>query len=335
MKFLMDFNITNFHKMLEKINWRIVFKIMPFIGIILFIFIIYNIGINNIINSFSKIPIIYFLPASLLLVPRVLLFSVKWKYICDKQKFNLKYFYLAKVFLITFFYSCVTPGGIGYHIRIYYLRKKSNSSIEKCLANSMIDSQIGFLAGIFLGLIGSLFVLNFAPQIFPIVLIFFTFNLLTFYILIKKKKGRVLVNFFIRPFIPQKYKSNFDNSIDLIYKDMPSFRDMIWPFILELGVWFIAGTQLYVISLSFNLNIPFYVIILCSITAVIFTAIIPISIGGLGVREGIFVILMSGFGVEYDVAIVISLAGFIVKIVIPSIIGLIISFFIKDYKISD
>ena len=54
--------------------------------------------------------------------------------------------------------------------------------------------------------------------------------------------------------------------------------------------------------------------------------LIPISIGGLGIREGSLVILLLAFGVKQEVAFVISIAGFFVKLVIPSIVGMIIAF---------
>jgi uncharacterized membrane protein YbhN (UPF0104 family) len=54
--------------------------------------------------------------------------------------------------------------------------------------------------------------------------------------------------------------------------------------------------------------------------------LIPITIGGLGVREGAFVVLLIKFGVTQEVAFVISIAGLIVKLLIPAIVGMIIAF---------
>lgn len=314
----------------KKINWNIIGKLIPIIGLIIFIYIITNIGIYKIIDSFSKIPIIYFLLASILTIPRVFLYSIKWKYICDKQKFNLKLPFLIKVFLITFFYANITPGAIGCHIRAYYLKRKSNATLGKCLANSLIDLQIGSIAGIFLSLVGAIIIFDKSPGIFPIILAFFIFNVSLFIILIKKKGGKILSSFLIKPFIPKKYRESFDQSFDSLYEDIPRIQDMFWPFILEIFIWLTAGLQVYIIALAFNIEVSFYIIILTSIIATIFTAIIPISTGGLGIREGVFVFLMISYGIDADVAFVISLGGFIVKMVIPGIIGLIISLIKKD-----
>jgi len=52
------------------------------------------------------------------------------------------------------FYGIVTPGGIGYYIRIYYLKKRSQASWEKCIANTLVDITLNMVIGVFLALIG-------------------------------------------------------------------------------------------------------------------------------------------------------------------------------------
>ena len=54
--------------------------------------------------------------------------------------------------------------------------------------------------------------------------------------------------------------------------------------------------------------------------------LIPITIGGLGIREGALVVLLLAFGIKEEVAFVISIAGLIVKLLIPAIVGMIIAF---------
>jgi len=89
---------------------------------------------------------------------------------------------------------------------------------------------------------------------------------------------------------------------------------------------FFAAIQVYIIAQAFLINITFYEFILISIISVVISNILPISIGGLGIREGAFVFLLSKFGVQSEIAFVISISGFFVKILIPGLIGLIISF---------
>jgi uncharacterized membrane protein YbhN (UPF0104 family) len=186
------------------------------------------------------------------------------------------------------------------------------------------------MVGAFLALIGSVLLIEKNPGFFPVLLAFFLFMVITFVVFIQKKTGNKLFNFLVRPLIPSKYKQSFDDSIDSLYEDIPKIRDMAWPFLLELIIWIVAATQVYIIAQVFSINVPYIDFILISIISVVVTGILPISIGGLGIREGAFVILLSTYGVVPQIAFVISLAGFLVKHLIPGAVGLIISFFKSD-----
>lgn len=301
-------------------------KVVPVLGLILFLYIIWDIGLNKIISAFLSIPLLFFISALTISIPRIIFYGYKWWFICKKQKMEFSILYLTRVFLMTLFYGIVTPLAIGLHIRIYYLRKQGKYSLEKCLANSLMDSTTGFIVGVFLALIGSLILIEHAPGVFPPVLLVFIFYTVAFVVLMKKKRGSKLFDILIKPFIPQKYKEKMEKSLEMIYEDIPRIRDLFWPFIIEGVIWVLGALQVYIIALVFSVDVPFYVFIFISIISVIATGILPISIGGLGVREGMFVFLMSTFGVKPEVAFAISLGGFFVKTLIPGVFGLIISF---------
>ena len=311
--------------MIEKIKLKNIGKFFPIIGIIIFIYIINDIGIDKILFTFTSIPLIYYLLAFLIFIPRLILSTYKWFFICKKQKIDLKFFYLLKIFLITLFLGGTTPGSIGLHLRIYYIKKKSETSLEKCLTNSLIESGSSLIVGLFLALIGSIILIDLYPELLFVILPFFIFFLLVFIVLLEKRGGSRLFNILIRPFIPEKFRKNIDKSVESLYQDIPKLREMIIPFMIEIFVWVIAALQVYIISQAFSINISIFEFIFISIISVVISNILPISIGGLGIREGTFVYLLSKFGVVSEVAFVISLSGFLVKILIPGFIGLIIS----------
>jgi len=312
--------------MIEKIKLKNIGKLFPIIGIIIFIYIITDIGIEKIGSAFSLIPLEYFLLALLLFIPRWLLSSYKWYFISKKQKMDFKLFFLSKIFLITLFLGSITPGAIGLHLRIYYLKTKSKASLEKCLTNSLIESGLSLITGLLIAFIGSIILIELYPELPIIILPFFIFYLSVFIVLLEKRGGSKLFNILIRPFIPERYKTSIDKSVDSLYQDIPKIKDMLIPFLIEIIVWIFAAIQVYIIAQAFLINITFYEFILISIISVVISNILPISIGGLGIREGAFVFLLSKFGVQSEVAFVISISGFLVKILIPGLIGLIISF---------
>jgi uncharacterized protein (TIRG00374 family) len=239
---------------------------------------------------------------------------------------DFKLFFLSKIFLITLFLGRITPGAIGLHLRIYYLKTKSKASLEKCLTNSLIESGLSLITGLLIALIGSIILIEFYPKLPILILPFFIFYLSVFIVLLEKRGGIKLFNILIRPFIPERYKTTIDKSVESLYQDIPKIKDMLIPFLIEIIVWILAAIQVYIIAQAFLINITFYEFILISIISVVISNIFPISIGGLGIREGAFIFLLSKFGVQSAIAFVISISGFLVKILIPGLIGLIISF---------
>jgi len=308
---------------MKRISFKHVEKILPIIGIILFIYIISDIGIYKILETFLIIPPYFFIIALVLFVPKLLIATKKWKMICDVQKIPVSYKYLAHLYLISIFYGSVTPSGIGFHIRMYFLARKTKVFFEKCIANSIVEGTLTLIAGTFLSVIGSLLIFSVYPSIFPILFVIFLFYVIIFVFFMGKKRGGSVINYIIKPFIPSKYKTNIQDSIELLYEDLPKLKDTILPFFLDCIVWIIAAIQVYILSLNYALNIPFHLFILISITSVIVATMVPITIGGIGVREGVFVLLLAPFGVPSDVAFVLSFAGFLVKNLIPGVIGMI------------
>jgi len=305
---------------------KIIIKYLPLIGIILFLYLIYDLGIEKIIDTFIKIPPLIYLASVLVFLPKLVLATMKWQYICKKQNIHAPYGFLARLFMISSFYGSITPGYVGVHMRIYYLKEKTKTTIQKCIANSFIDATLTFLGGLFLSILGVILYLEGYYELLPILIGLFIADLLAFLFFLEKRRGSRLIQWVLKPFLPKNLKENISDSVDLLYEDIPKPREAIIPFLLELVIWSIAATQVYVLSLTYNLSIPFFDFIMLSTVSVVLGSLVPISVGGLGIREGIFVIFLAQYGVPYDIAFVLSIAGFIVKRIIPGLVGFLLSF---------
>lgn len=311
---------------MKKINFKKLSPFIPIIGIIIFIYIILDIGVEKISNTFLLIPIHFYILAFTPFFLILILGSYKWKYICNKQKINLDITSLIKLYLINAFYVTIIPAGLGGYIKIFYLKKKSKAPIEKCITNTLIDITTGSIIGFSIALIGSIVILEVSPGFLPVILIFFLFNFTAFFAFMKKSGGRRFFKFFIRPFIPSKYKEKIDKTFESLYVDIPSIKDTILPFLIEIAIWSITALQVYIIAQAFSINIPFYMFLLIHTLSVVFVVILPISIGGLGIREGVFVFLLSSlYGIAPNISVVISLSGYIVKRLIPALTGMILT----------
>ncbi|MCK4365075.1 MAG: flippase-like domain-containing protein [Thermoplasmatales archaeon] len=309
---------------MKKINLKVIGKFLPFIGVALLIYMIYDTGFDRIANAFVLIPAHYYVIAFLPFFIRFPLRIYKWQYICKKQKMNFKYFYLMKVHLIGMFYGLVTPGGLGWHIRLFYLRKKG--SLGKCIANSVLGTSTTAISSAALALIGSIVLFEYIPGLFPIILVIFLFYVAIFIVFLKHSHGSKIFNFFIKLLIPKKYKERVSKSVDALYEDIPRGRDLIIPIIIAIITFIITATQVYIIAQAFSIDVPYTTFISIKVISVFVTGVLPITVAGLGIREYIFVKLIAPYGITGDIAIAISLSGFIVSALLPALFGAALSF---------
>jgi len=300
---------------------KILGKLFPLVGIALLVYIVLDIGPGKIITAFLTIPWYYYFLALLVFLPRMFLYAYKWRYISRKQQMDLPLLFLAKIFLISLFYGGVTPGAIGLHLRIYYLKEKAQTTLEKCIANSFIDSTLSFLSGLFLALIGSVLLASTLPGLTLTIAAVFILFVGLFILFMTQKVAKRLFRGAIRLLVPRNFKELAGESLESLYEDMPRLRDMIVPFVLECIILLIAATQVYMLSLAFSLPIPYGTFVLLSVTSVVIGNALPITVGGLGVREGAFVVFLSQYGVPAETAFVLSLGGYLVKILLPGIFG--------------
>lgn len=242
------------------------------------------------------------------------------------------YFFLLKTYFIGIFYGNVIPGGIGGHIRILYLKEKAKATLEKCLTNSMIESSSLFLSGLFVAFIGSIYLFDKAPGVLPIVTVFLCFHTTAFFVLMRKQTGSKIFKFFIKYLIPKKFKDKISDSVDALYEDIPRTRNIIISFIIHIMVRLVATTQVYMIALALGADVPFIDFFFIHALAVVAIGILPISPGGVGIREGMFIYLLAPYGVAPEIAFTISFTGFLAKMLIPSCIGAALSLK-KEYRI--
>jgi uncharacterized protein (TIRG00374 family) len=307
---------------MKKIDLKKIGKFLPIIGLVIFAYVIYQIGLDKIGYAFTQIPIHIFILACLPFFIRLILTVYKWQYLAKKQKMYLDLKFLSKVAFISNFYGNIIPGGFGWHIKILYIRQKTKASLEKCLTFSLIEGTTGFMMGLFLGCIGAFVLIDYYPGLFSILILLLIIYIIIFVVFMKKSQGGKIFNLIIKIIIPKRFKEKLDKSVDSLYEDIPRIRDTIIPSIIDIIVWIVLGFQVYIIAMAFSINIPFHIFTLVYIISVLSIGLIPVSVGGLGIREATFVFLMRPLGVDPGVAFVISLTGFIVNMLIPTIIGM-------------
>jgi len=203
------------------------------------------------------------------------------------------------------FYSFILPGQIlGEAAKIYHIT--SGQAIkEKIVASVIVDKLNGVLAILVLGLVGLLFtVKNFGWFFFLLGL------LLLFIVFLFSLRIKIVYDFLFRLFV--KFKKlgevllswrEYSNRVDL----------MLFNFILGLAFQFIGVYAIFLAAQELNLQVSF--LALCWVFAAVSAAmLIPVTIAGLGVREGSFIALLGLVGVSQEKALALALVLFAIQI---------------------
>lgn len=299
-------------------------KMMPVIGIIILVYIIIDIGTDKIASTFLQISPFYVIIAASLTLPRLLIRNYIWQRILKIQKIHLSYFKSLKIFLIGYFYGSITPGYIGQLMRIPYIKEETNKPVGTLFVNNVIETIIHTFSLYCMMVIGTFLVIEYIPEAFLFACVLLAVTILVYWYFFNKERGEKTFHFLIRFFIPKKLKLNFMRFVDTFYTDFPNIKGLVVPFLLGIPTWIIIYSQIYILGLSLDIEIPYLVFLMLYAIANI-VAFIPITFAGLGTREATLIFLFSFFGVSPEKAVVISLAGHLVTDILTGFYGFIIS----------
>lgn len=298
-------------------DWK---KLLPFIGIILLIYILWKFNIGKILSVFSTINPLY-AAICLLGVPIIFfIFNIQWQMILKRQCIHVSFIYSFKNLFIGYFYGFITPGGFGAFLSALYLKNESKTSLPKCISNIMTFNTIDYISIFILGSIGGFFLLGRYPYLFILILVllFFVTFLFTFYL--RQKTSKHLFDKLLQTQIFKFIQQYVKDPIESFYDDLPSFKSLLLPFLVSFFSWIVFYTELYLIAQLFNIHIP-YITFFFMLAIASSIAIIPISIYGLGTRDATLVALFSLYNIPPENIISFSLFWFTVFLITPSIIG--------------
>jgi glycosyltransferase 2 family protein len=285
-----------------------ILKLSATFGILYYLFT--KIPLSEVITSISSAKASYVLIGFLILVFIRYIAACRMKLLTDGQGMSLSVLQILGISFSTIFYGLFLPGGYlaGGLVRWHKLSKPNNKSPEAIAAiifDNMIDittlctlgilfwildkpsdrSYIGLSLGTALGGLILAYILIFNETISPL---------------------RGYLNLINLPFMPDILRSKINKlTISLgQYRNLSrGYFGVIFALSLTYNIFVILVYYLFVLSL--NMNIPFMTI--AWIRSFLFIlAIFPISISGLGIREGALVFLLNPYGVPAADAVALS-----------------------------
>ena len=262
-------------------------------GLSLYIVLAKN-DIGHMMGMLRSIGPLAFLTASFLYIFSLAGATVRWKLLLP---WEYSFGRLLSLYLIGSFFSSFLPGVIGGDVvKAYYLNKDAKK-ISHTLASIFMDRYLGYVSLVLIGIIAFPFSLKFfggSPYrwVMPAIFVFFVVGSFLFFGLQLGRRFRTVSEF-------------YDYFGTLWRKPGVMLKAVLISGLIQLtGFLAVAilaramGTQIPLLTLFVFLPI------IITITTV------PISISGLGVREGAFVVLLGLIGVRSEAATSLSLAWF-------------------------
>lgn len=268
---------------MKKIKGILFFLLRLGITLGILIFLYTKIDLSKLSQIFKNIDLTFYFLALLCFNSFQILVALRWKKICASWGFDEKFMFFLKSYLMGFSLNTLLPGIIGGDLlRTYFLMKKG-LAFKKASLSVVIDRFYGligifFILAIFLPLYGS-----FLPSSFRSFLMIITY--LTIFML-------VFMSFI------------FTKILKIDYFKPLSFPYNLYPIFLGFLIQILFVLQFILLrkAIHFEIdNIYFFVII----PIISFLSALPISISGLGVREGSlsYFLFLLNCSVEYGVAL--------------------------------
>ena len=256
--------------------------------------------------------------------------AVRWKALLNTQEVKLSAASLSVTVLIGSFFNNFLPTSIGGDVfRTYDASKKAKIPLSTSASVILVERFSGVVSAatyaviaLFLGFTA----IGHRPVIIPIIIFFVVTVILAFLIINPSlfKLGKILGRFKFMRKLTEKLSNFYDTLASFKKYKIVLIEVLIFSFLLQFTV--ILNYYLAARALGINLNLTAFIFI---VPVVAIIAMIPISIGGIGLRENSMVFIMVAMGVNNEKAALCSLLILFMLIIMGAVGGII--YIIRPY----
>ncbi len=256
-----------------------------------------------------------------------IVWNIRWTFIVRPYLKGSFWFFL-KVMFASAFFSTVTPGAglSGEPLRAYFIAKKYKRPHAKVLGYVLGDSFFRLSALVIYTIFSVFFVLIYIKisgglRLFLYIILasLLLASSWIIYLIFKKgnfKLGNLLRRFYYFKFVRKRFKEQglFEEYINARMKSFTQIfrlvvkkkRNILVGLPLSFIFWGLNYLSAYFMFLSFGKEVNFLLIIIVFTLANIVGSFSPIP-GGIGVSEGLMTFLYSAMGINFALALVVSL----------------------------
>ncbi len=266
----------------------------------------------------------------------VLVAVCRWRIILENFGILIGYAPLARITFIGFFFNMFLPSGIGGDFfRAYYLARREEQSMSKTLTTTVLERSAGLGALLLIGLaasgIGSVAVAG-----VPVILVFTALSaayLVANFALFHNS----MHNWFMR-LLERLKRWRLEERFEAISKGLETLkrnpRAMFSSLAISLLIQFLSVIVVWIASLSIQIDASLTVFLIF-VPLINLTIMVPITINGIGLREGLYALLFQQVGVSAEAAVSLSLLQLLIFLLAGLPGGVIYSLYKKEERLEE
>jgi len=290
---------------------------------ILSLILIFKTSIKDVLNTLINVNIWWLVVSFSLHGLGLLISAIRWQILVKAQGDSVPLSFLVKSYLVGNFFNTILPSRIGGDVVRIWDGSRYSKTLLKSSAIILVERLTGIIVLFLFAFAAALFRLDMAQKV-PVIWVSLVIGF----------SGLIAVLLFFTPFIekiinkiPSKglLKKIIQKTIEfrstiIFYKTKKTalFKAFLWAFLLQANVilhFFLIGKALHL-----NIKIIDYLVF---IPIVLLIQLIPITINGLGLREGAYIEIFKFYGIAPESAFSFALID-VAFMLILGVIGAII-----------
>lgn len=270
--------------------------------------LIFVIDISEIQSIISKANFIWGIIAYMFLTLSVVVSVFRWRSILKYDGINVRKLTLLKIYYIGHFYNMILPGALGGDTVKAYKTANQGTDSGKLAASVPMERLGGLLAIVIMLMVGGFI----APISIRLRLILFSLSTVIICICMilateyGKQIGRYVAS--LNPIVSRGWSKHIIDMFDT-FSNLRQYDFVAIILAYSIIYFSISLLTLHSIGRAFGVDLPIPFLI-AIIPVVRLSNQLPISMGGLGVRESMFVYFFSMINISSELSITIGLANY-------------------------
>ncbi|MCX6135478.1 MAG: lysylphosphatidylglycerol synthase transmembrane domain-containing protein [Ignavibacteriales bacterium] len=299
-------------------------KWLKLVGIILWLYIILQLDFGKVVKVFSAIDFRWFLAATACLVGTYCFKALRWRTVLTLQRVHYGIFKTIGITFLSSFFGLVIPGKLGDVIKLTYT-KSSGLPFARGLVSIVLDRIYDLAVLLSLSLFGLFYFSGvFISEVWEISLILGVLALMTLLVLTQRMRLFKMMKKFLRLVLSSSSYATLSEGWEAFRMDFGKVLGKTFLPMLGLSVlaYFCMFCQFYALARGIGLNPPFSYLGL-SLAVATLVSLLPISVGGLGTREAVFIIMLNKISITSESAVLLSFIDLaLFAVLIPALFSL-------------